>query len=63
MPLRKPKIIVAPTTAKDGKVTADEDLAEDDAVAIMLAYMANGNGDSRCRDRSRAVYWQGRYSG
>ena len=44
MPVRKPEVIVARTTDKDGKVTTDRNLAEDDAISLMLAYMANGNG-------------------
>ncbi|MCA9012444.1 MAG: FecR domain-containing protein, partial [Planctomycetaceae bacterium] len=44
MPVRKPSVIVARATDRDGKVDADQDLAEDDAISLMLAYMANGDG-------------------
>ena len=50
MPVRTPEVIVAKETAARetadlGQVgVQDADLSEDDAVSLMLAYMANGNG-------------------
>ncbi len=45
MPVRTPEVIVAKETADLGQVgVRDADLSEDDAVSLMFAYMANGNG-------------------
>ncbi|MEJ7591773.1 MAG: hypothetical protein WKF77_09505, partial [Planctomycetaceae bacterium] len=45
MPVRTPEVIVAKESDDLGQVgVPDADLSEDDAVSLMLAYMANGNG-------------------
>ena len=45
MPIRTPEVILAALEKPDASVeVADENLPEDEAIALMLAYSANGNG-------------------